>query len=300
MQKECSEYPGETLKFRLARLAESGSKADKALATYMLGALQDLPFETASSLAEKAHMSEATVSRFCRTLGYQGFRALKEDLKSLSSDYPWLLSDRLGELQRATRENESFLSRGLELEIAALVKVYEFAATEQWREVVARLSTSQKVFVCGFQTERGLAQYFANQLHYVREGVVLLDVAGGNFSEMLLAADEGCLVLFEARRYSKQARLLAEEAANAGMKVTLITDLFCDWGGDFASEVFAIPTQINQFWDSSALMASFGNLLINEVCATLGADVLPRLNRIAGLYGKFVGHVGHDTDKLKK
>lgn len=55
-----------TLKTRLATAMREGSKADKAVANYMSGALEDLPFETAASIAAKVKVSEATVGRFCR------------------------------------------------------------------------------------------------------------------------------------------------------------------------------------------------------------------------------------------
>ena len=40
-------------------------------------------------------------------------------------------------------------------------------------------------------------------------------------------------------------------------------------------------------------MASLTNLLVNGVFMELGADVEVRMNKIAQLYGKFTGHVGH-------
>lgn len=83
-----------------------------------------------------------------------------------------------------------------------------------------------QLFVAGFQTERGMAQYFATQMQYLRPGVQLADIAGGNFSEILLAPQTStALVLFEARRYSRLTFLLAQEAHQAGIPITLI-DLF--------------------------------------------------------------------------
>lgn len=278
------------LKAHLSETMENGSKADKAIASYMSGTLTELPFETAASIASKVKVSEATVGRFCRSIGYDSFRDLKEQLKGQIEDYPWLMSDRLNELRKNLKNDETHIARGMEMEIAALVSVYEMATTKGWQQVIQRLANLDRVHVAGFQTERGIAQYFANQLQYVRDGVTLMDVAGGNFSELLGSGSDSCLVVFEARRYSRQAKLLAQEAQNAGIPVTLITDVFCDWGNGIANEVFAVPTQVNQFWDSTALMASLGNLLINSVFLELGSGAGERLNLIADLYGRFTGH----------
>jgi len=269
------------------------SKADKAIASYMLAQLNSIPFETAANLAAKVGVSEPTVGRFCRSLGYKNFKDLKDALRQNFGDKPWLISDRLRDLQDRARAGEDLLGRGLELEIAALVSVYEHAQTPEWQQVVKRLATAPAVFATGFQTERGMAQIFVNQLQYLRDRVYLLDLEGGNFSELLASHNkESSLVIFEARRYSRMALLLAKEARNAGIKTTLITDAFCDWGRELVDEMFIVPTEFNLFWESTAQMASLSNLLVNGVFIELGPAVEERMNEVSRLYSRFTGYVG--------
>ncbi len=281
---------------RLSDCLASASKADKAVASYMLSKLSSIPFETAASLAAKVEVSEPTVGRFCRNLGYASFKDLKDHLKQDVGDRPWLISDRLRDFQRRAQAGEDQLGQGLQLEIAALVAVYEIAQTSEWKRVVTRLAHAPAIFATGFQTERGMAQIFVNQLQYLRDRVHLLDLAGGNFAELLLLdstdAARPALIIFEARRYSRMARLLAVEAKAAGIPTTLITDAFCDWGRDLVDEVFVVPTEFNLFWDSTAQMASLANLLVNSVFIELGHKVEERMDAIARLYSRFTGHVG--------
>lgn len=282
-----------SLRERLTEASASASKADRALASYMLAEMAALPFETAASLASKISVSEPTVGRFCRTIGYKSFKDLKAHMRRDIGGQPWLIGDRLRDLQARHRSGEDQLVRGLELEMAALVAVYELAHSPAWATVVRRLATAKAVFAVGFQTERGMAQIFVNQLQYLRDGVELLDLAGGNFAQVLASDNnDAALVIFEARRYSRLARDLATEAKAAGIPVTLITDPFCDWGHDVAEEIFVVPTQFNLFWESTAQMASLANLLVNGVFMELGPEVEERMNRTADLYGRFIGHVG--------
>ncbi len=280
-----------SIRAQLNGALEDGSNADRLLARYMLDCWGGLPFETAASIARSVKVSEATVGRFCRSIGYKSFRDLKDHLKHDMGDDPWLMSDRLQEMRNGGGVDSAQLNRGLQLEISALIGIYELAGSAEWQQEAERLAQTAHVFVAGFQTERGLAQYFANQMQYIRDGVSLLDLAGGNFAEVLLTERPAHLVIFEARRYSVLAKCLAEEARAAGVTVTLITDVFCDWGHDAADQVFAVPTQFNQFWDSTAQMASLSNLLIHNVFLKHGSEVDDRLNRIADLYGRFTGHV---------
>ena len=281
-----------SLRERLNDAVASASKADRALATYMLAELGTLPFETAASLAAKVAVSEPTVGRFCRAIGYDGFKDLKNNLRGDMGDQPWLIKDRLRDLQERTLAGEDQLTRGLELEMAALVAVYEAAHTPEWDRVVKRLAAATSVYVVGFQTERGIAEVFAHQLQYLRDKVQLLDLASGNFADLLASEEKDtALVIFEARRYSQNALLLAQEAKSGGIPVTLITDPYCDWGHRVADEIFVVPTSFNLFWESTAQMASLANLLVNGVFLELGPQVEARMNKIARLYGKFTGHV---------
>src|SRR5690349_2491339 len=194
-----------------ASLAEA-TKAEKAVASYMLANLTALPFETSATVAVKTGVSEPMVGRFCRSLGYRHFKDLKADLREDLGDAPWLIGDRLRDFRERSGRAADALARGLELEIAALVRIYETAQTKEWKRVVKRLASVGRVHVAGFQTERGIAQFFCNQLQYLRPGVQLVDLAGGNFVDVLLETPkDSALVLFEARRYSRLAMDLAEE-----------------------------------------------------------------------------------------
>ncbi len=278
---------------RLSEAAEVGSKSHCAIARFMLARFKDLPFETSASLADKVQVSEASIGRFCRAIGYANLKDLKDHLKDDIGDQPWLIKDRLDALRAAPGKREERLSDGLQAEMASLVAVYEMARSDEWQRCVDRLVRCSQVYIAGFQTERGLAAYFAHQLNYVRPGVHLLDLSDGNFAELLAADGERCLAIFEARRYSRQAFVLAREAKASGIAVSLFTDHFCDWGGDLSDERFMVATQFHQFWDSTAHLALLCNLMINDIFLALGDEAEKRLDHVSRLYGAFTGHVGN-------
>jgi DNA-binding MurR/RpiR family transcriptional regulator len=288
----------DSLRQRLSTSLETGTKAERALATYMLANLNTLPFETAATLGAKVQVSEPSVGRFCRSLGYQHFKALKADLQGDMGERPWLIGDRLRSYRDRSRRGDE-LARGLEMEIAAIVSNYEMAQSKEWKRAVKRLAHIPQIFVAGFQTERGLAQFLAHQLQYLRAGVQLTDLSGGNFSDALLAAPRSTnLIIVEARRYSRMARRLASEASNVGIVTTLITDTYCDWSHDLVDETFAVQTNLNQFWDSTAPIASLIALLINSIFNELGPSVETRMNEVSALYSRFTGIVGDSGGPL--
>jgi len=280
-----------SLKQRLQECLKSPTASTRAIASYMLANLQGLPFETSLVVADKMGVSESTVGRFCRALGYPHLKALKSDLKNDLGDSPWLIGDRLQEFLQDDRPAASQSSAGLQKEIAALVRVHEHVQSKPWAEACERLAQAGKVYATGFQTERGIALSFVNLLQYLREGVQLVDAGAGNYSDVLLSKPEDTvLVVFEARRYSRHALMLCRRAREAGIAVMLITDDYCDWADQYCDYVFRVPTDLNLFWDSTAPMLSLVYQMTNAVFKRLGNGAEKRLDHVASLHNEFVGY----------
>ncbi len=281
------------LRQRLGHAAAEGTPAERAIASFLLANLSSLPFETAASVAQKIGVSEASVGRFCRAIGYRHLKDLKGSLQVDLGERAWLIGDRLKDFHRRSRQGNTELSRALEHEIAALVSVYEMASTPAFEAMVKRLSHARAVWVAGFQTERGHAAELAHNLQYLRPRVQLADVAAGHFAEVLLdEPEDATLVLIDGRRYSRLTRDLAQAARDEGIPVTLITDPYCDWAQEAATEVFAVPTDLNHFWDTTSAMSSLIGLIVNGVFRELGAAVEERMARVSALHGDFIGHTG--------
>lgn len=283
--------PADNLHQRLSLAAENGTPSERALAHYLASNLSSLPFETAATIAAKVGVSEASVGRFCRSIGYGHLKDLKSRLQVDLGEKAWLIGDRLKDFHQRSQQGNAELARALEREIAALVNVYELAATPAFAAAVQRLARRQAVWVAGFQTERGHAAELVHNLQYLRAGVNLADVPGGHFAEVLLSnPEETTLVLIDGRRYSRLTRDLAVAARDEGIPVTLITDPYCDWAPGLVTELFAVPTDLNHFWDTTSAMSSLIGLLVNGVFRELGAEVEDRMARVSALYDDFIGH----------
>lgn len=271
---------------------DSFSPAERTIANFILTNRGGIAFETANSIAAKLKVSAITVGRFSRKLGYRHFKDLKAGLRMTMSGVPWLVGDQVTEFIDARAES-SRTKRSLELELAGIIEVYGLAQSDPWRQIVALLAKSDHVHIAGFQTERGVAATLAHLLQYAREGVSLLDVSAGSYHEILAADPNGrCLVLFDMRRYSEQAYVLASRASQRGIPVVMITDKFCDWIRKFTDHVIAVPTEVELFWSSQVALSCAVNLLVNDVIGTLGTTVEKRLETLSELYQSCTGHVG--------
>lgn len=289
-----------TLPARLAAIQTSGTPGERAIASYLIEHTAELPFETAATLAEKIRVSEVSIGRFARSLGYRNLKEVKIALKSMADsgriaaaiDSPWLRGPDLAARFADRRQAEdATASLSLERELQAVIRNHDLAKTPEFAACAQRLARIGAVRVAGFQTERGMAQYLAHNLAYLRPGVAALEMDGGHFADVFLdAPQDTALVVIETRRYSRLAHDLAQKAHAEGIAVTVITDSYCGWAAACAQEVLRVDTDFAHFWDATGQIAGLINLLVNRVFAELGPGIEERMNRIASNYAALIGH----------
>lgn len=265
-----------TLRSRSASL----SPAEQSIVIFMRQNLAAIPFETGASIAEKAGVSEMTVLRFIRSLGFANLKALKDQLRGRAPGKNPAVDDALDRF-RVRHDDLDHLHESLQLELSATAKAYELVGTERWPRIVELLAEQQTIYVTGFQASKGLAMDFANRLKYARPGVRFAEGAAGTFSEVL-ESDSGasCLVLVDTIAYARKSLLLARKCKERKIPLVIVTDLFSHWAYEFTDLVLEGHTHVNTFWDSSASLSIILNLLINSTAARLGRKAQAQFERM--------------------
>ncbi len=263
------------------------TRSERAIANYLAAHARDLPFETAASIAGKVGVSAVTVGRFLRSLGYEGLPALKRELGSLNQ-VAWLIRDRYERIATRNGKADNGFSQSLDLEMRALIGVYEIARTPRFEQLARRIATADRVFVAGCQTVRGVALDCVQRLEYVRPGVRFLDGLNGTYSELFAeGSGRSVVIVVDIRRYSRQTVLLAREAAQRGLDLAIVTDAVCPWASDCTDQVFPIATEVNLFWDSNGPLTSFLNLLVEAVIRNVGSAFGERIKALEKLQDRF-------------
>lgn len=277
---------GTGLHERLTRNFPRFTKAEKAIANYMLINFDGLAFETAASIAETVGVSQMTVGRFLRTMGYQGFNELKVDLRNEIEAAPVLVSNRLERIKDAKEQAGRW--DNFELEVNGLQSAHELRGTPAWTSAVETVSGASQVHVAGFQTISGIASSFAGRLSYLRDGVHQQDGRDGTFAEIFAGTqDRRCIVMFEMRRYTQLSHALLSAAVEEGVSIVLICDSHCYWARDYTDIVLPLRTDSGLFWDSQAPFSCLTELLLDDIITHLGDAVAGRLNRMRKLQDRF-------------
>ena len=277
---------------------DSFTRAEKKLATYVLARPDCLVLESASTIARHVGVSQMTVSRFLRKLGFEGLNGIRHRLKAglYGPDGARLWSiDRRYEAFTRRRATRFGREDSLAAELAAIRRTYELAGTALFRDVVESVATAERVIVSGLHMSRGLALEVVSRLEYIRPGVQLADGQNGHYADVLAnPAKRTCLLLIDFYRYDTATQRLARQAKEQGLDVVIFTDTFCLWAREVTDKVFGLPTSTGLFWHSTAAFSVLLNLLVNDVVARLGTRVEQRLGTILQaqkLFGQYAEDV---------
>jgi len=229
-----------------------------------------------------------TVGRALKALGYRGLAELRSEMRSeVPGAVPW---SRRGTAKAPPVLRSLDRTRALRAEIEALEAVHAMAETPAWHQAVKLVAAARQVFVAGFQTERGLAVAFADQLAYARPAVRYLSVENRAFADLRTEARaDSCLVIVDCRRYSRWFRLLGEKAVASGVPLVIVTDAYCKWAAKLTPCALQARTDSGRFWDNNAPIMSLLNLLIEDVIEHLGDTVHPQLDAATEFGSAFVG-----------
>ena len=264
------------------------STAEQVVASHLVAHPEQLPFETADSLGKRLGVSAMTVGRTLRALGYKGLADLRAEMCSEVSDAaPW---NRRGAPKPPPVLKSLDRTRALKAELEAIEAVHALTETPAWQEAVKSIARADKVFVAGFQTERGLAMAFADHLAYVRPGVQYLSIENRAFADLRTEAGSGsCVVMVDCRRYSRWFRLLGEKTSSLGIPLVIATDVYCSWASTLTPCVLQARTDSGRFWANHAPIGSLLNLLIEDVIERLGDAIHVQLDAASEFGSTFVG-----------
>lgn len=258
------------------------SRAERAIAGYLLDHMDHVPFETGASIATKAGVSEMTLLRFLRLNGYANLKQLKAELRSRVSAEDDL--DDVLERFKVRPAGEESLRQSLGREVRAVVKAYGLTTTPIWAEIVRLLAQAKSVFVVGFQASEGMARDFATRLLYARPGVAYVENISGTYAEVLEADPRtSVLVLVDTASYARRSLKLSARVRASDMPLVIVTDKFSHWGAEHTRYVLEGHTETHTFWDSSASLVVILNLLINGTAARLGKRAEQRFENLRQL-----------------
>lgn len=208
---------------RIQQQLDALPKTERRLAEFMLDFPGNLAGYSASELAGLTGVSNATVSRFIRRLGYDSYDEARRHARSeAQAGSPLFTQETTAPASHAEPTLQAYLHKVQAQLGATLAGISQ----EQLHAIAKALLAARNVVYLGFRQNRNFAAYLRWQLLQVLPTAQqCLPGAGETLGEYLaLVGRQDMVVLFALRRSVPLARRFAEQARAQGAQVLVITD----------------------------------------------------------------------------
>ncbi|PWK45429.1 MurR/RpiR family transcriptional regulator [Pseudomonas sp. OV226] len=245
-----------------------------------------------SRLAEHAGVSDPTIVRLVKKLGFNGYADFQD---ALLSDMDQRLRSPSAQLQRRSHLHKGDAwSHCLASSHRALVDTHALTQPEDIRILVEwLLDTRHQVHCFGGRFSNFLAQYLLNHLRLLRPGCFALEDNAQLPDRVFDVQRQDVVLVFDYRRYQSRTLRLTNAVKSRYARVVLFTDIYTSPLREMADLIISAPVESVSAFDT--LVPALAQVEALIACLTLRSpDLADRLEGIDALRGEFDTHLLED------
>ena len=262
------------------------TRTDVEIAEYILAHLSTIGFQTSTTLAEAIGVSDTSVIRFIRKLGFKGYSEFRSEMNARVAKQIAQAHKDLSPGEKYAKSLEKLNPSNLINDVSRytlenLQRTYSQMDQDTVERIVDILLKSDRKYIAGFRGTACCAQYMASKLLFLTPHVVPILHADASAVENLLdITDQDCLFLYSFPRYSEIARPLLEIARESGAKVILMTDRRTSPLANKADVVLTAQVDGLGFTNSYVAPLSLSEVILLSVSGRRDVTDSKRFNRI--------------------
>jgi DNA-binding MurR/RpiR family transcriptional regulator len=215
------------------------TKSERRIADFFHRNMDEAAFMSAGQIAQRLDISEATMVRFARTLGFDSYPALREALQAnfrQRMTHSSRLRGRLNDLRKSGDIFEQLVAT----EIDYLTESLQTLDRDALNGTVELLRSHQRIFVFGLGPSVALVDQLQIRLTRTGRQVIPLNTSGQEFLEpLMLMGRDDLLIAIGFFNLTPALQLVLDYAAHQQTPVVLVTDTLGPLLGEKADIVLA-------------------------------------------------------------
>ena len=266
----------ETVKGALGEM----TKSERQVAAYYFANAGDFAFFTLDKMADSVETSTTSVLRFCRRLGFAGYKDFQQAVRQELHRQP----DLLDKLHR-TQSSDDLLNKTLGQNMACIQNTFAAMPYDRLVDTVGLLTKARRVYTFGMKESFALAHYAYTRFGSVRPEVHLLGAGMNGEVEALLdiTPADVCLA-FLFHRYTKQSLHILESLKNRGVPVVLVTAAPYDQVEAFATILLPCFVDAEGIKNTAVAPICLEDYLCNGMALAGGEAAAMRMQQLEKLY----------------
>jgi DNA-binding MurR/RpiR family transcriptional regulator len=266
----------ETVKGALGEM----TKSERQVAAYYFANAGDFAFFTLDKMADSVETSTTSVLRFCRRLGFAGYKDFQQAVRQELHRQP----DLLDKLHR-TQSSDDLLNKTLGQNMACIQNTFAAMPYDRLVDTVGLLTKARRVYTFGMKESFALAHYAYTRFGSVRPEVHLLGAGvNGEVEKLLdLTGEDVCLV-YLFHRYTKQTLCVLETLKNRGIPVVLVTAAPYDQVEAFATILLPCFVDAEGIKNTAVAPICLADYLCNALAVENSDAAAMRMQQLEKLY----------------
>lgn len=252
------------------------TKKEKIIAEFILDNFAEACFITSTDIANRLNVSDSSVIRFTRTLGYTGFMDFQRSIRKTYTDHINSVSNSITIPAERLKKSIEQLDRGSVIEsyFSNTLKNLESAITNNPSADFERASnliiSSKTKYILSSRANSGTGDMFALLLKHMLPNVYPTSYSALNIIDHLADIEkEDCLIIISFPRYSEMDMIATQMAYDAGAKIILITDKASAPLAQYANLLFIVSVDSNVFFNSYVAV----DFLMETLCSFISKKI---------------------------
>lgn len=251
------------------------TKGQERIARYMMENQYTICQRSLMDISKEAGVSDASVLRFTRAIGFEGYNDFKAALyaylaEQAGANMGHSSLDLSSRLRSGTAHGENAFQDFLRVSLENIERSLSATSGDTYAHIASSLTASRNVYIFGNRAARSAAEHFARGLRYVKDSVIFLRHTNDVYPALYGAGSQDVLVYLCISRFYKTDVHICEAAKAAGMRLCLITNMAPSPVTKYADHILLARTDGTSYFNSMV-----GIFAVCEYLLTLIAERIP-------------------------
>ena len=268
-----------TIKDRITAATESFTASQQTVARYFLMNENSLSFKTANELAVEIGVSESTIIRFAKTIGFENYAQMQKFVQQTYLNSA-SFSERLNGPKFHDRDSDLYSSI-IRKDSDALLKLLTPDFFSSVTQAAGLIASANRIYIAASRGSASIATHIAFNLNYMKPNIVPLITDSGTWFDSMVDCGEGDLMIGICMLgYTRRTMDMVRFSKERGALLLAITDSEISPLAQLADCLLCCGIDCRRAFWSPSIAITICNVILQKVAQSKDPEIQARLRRM--------------------
>ena len=272
---------------RIRKMYQTLSKGQKRIANVVLYAYDPASLMTAGRLGNKVGVSESTVVRFARVLGYESYSEFQAAIEELAKSK--LTPNQRIDMTKQRIGKSDILESVMNSDMNKIRHTLETLDRGAFFHSIDSILAAKTIYIIGTRSSEPIARILNYNLSLIFDNVKFVDTSSSSevFEQMFSIGESDVLIAFSFPRYSTRVVKAIKFAHSMGAKTIACTDSNISPLAQYATYLLLAQSDMASYMDSLVAPISLINAMIVEITSRREKQIRQRFDTLEDIWEEY-------------